>query len=401
MGCVYHRKGMLYLRFKDENGQPRRLSTGLRVGQEEEAREILQKVQAQLDASRNEREAMLSLREYAEQWVEDRRQRGLLCYKDDESRLRHHVFPVLGDTALEDVRPRDVRALVRDLRAAGTLAPRTVRHVYATLRTMYRDAEVDELVDSNPCILKKGELPGKTDKNPAWRAKAIFTRSEVERLLWDETNPTDRRTLYALMALAGLRFSEASALRWSDYEPGLQPLGRLLINKAYNTKFHREKSVKTERPRQVPVHPALARTLAEWKLSGWPQLFGRLPLPDDLIVPSRMGRHRQVNHALTKFHQDLERLDLRKRRQHDLRRTFISLLREDGARKDVVEWMSHGSRGDIIDQYTELPWKLLCEELGKLQISTTPGSRGEVVVLEAAGEGSGTPTATLSAEEAS
>jgi hypothetical protein len=34
---------------------------------------------------------------------------------------------------LDEVRPRHVRDLVLDLRKHGELAPRTVRHVYATL----------------------------------------------------------------------------------------------------------------------------------------------------------------------------------------------------------------------------------------------------------------------------
>jgi hypothetical protein len=55
--------------------------------------------------------------------------------------------------------------------------------------------------------------------------------------------------------------------------------------------------------REVPVHKLLARLLAEWKLRGWPELMGWKPGPDDLIVPSREGRHRNVNHTLKRFHQ--------------------------------------------------------------------------------------------------
>jgi integrase len=73
----------------------------------------------------------------------------------------------------------------------------------------------------------------------------------------------------------------------------------------------------------------------------------RTPEPDDLIIPSRLGRNRNVNHMLRRFHQDLARLGLRKRRQHDLRRTFISLCLADGARKDVLRWITHGPNGVV------------------------------------------------------
>ncbi len=119
----------------------------------------------------------------------------------------------------------------------------------------------------------------------------------------------------------------------------------------------------------MPVHPVLARLLAEWKRSGWPVMMLREPTADDLIVPSRRSSHRVKNHALLKFREDLTKLVMRWRRQHDLRRTFISLARADGARKDVLERVTHGSRGDIVDLYTELPWAVLCEEVAKIRLA--------------------------------
>ncbi|HEX2568853.1 MAG TPA: hypothetical protein VH877_04780, partial [Polyangia bacterium] len=102
-------------------------------------------------------------------------------------------------------------------------------------------------------------------------------------------------------------------------------------------------------------------------------MIGRAPAADDLIIPSRLGRNRSNGHGLKRFHEDLERIGLRRRRQHDLRRTFISLARADGARKDVLEHVTHGRPGGIMDLYTELPWPLLCEEVGKLRVARLAG----------------------------
>lgn len=60
---------------------------------------------------------------------------------------------------------------------------------------------------------------------------------------------------------------------------------------------------------------------------------------------------------LKKFHQDMVRLGLRPRRQHDLRRTFISLRLGDGASKDILRWITHAPEGDLIDDYTTLVWR--------------------------------------------
>jgi hypothetical protein len=50
-------------------------------------------------------------------------------------------------------------------------------------------------------------------------------------------------------------------------------------------------------------------------------------------------------------------------------RTFITLAQVDGARRDLLEAVTHGPRGDIVSVYTTFPWPALCEEVGKLKIS--------------------------------
>ena len=61
------------------------------------------------------------------------------------------------------------------------------------------------------------------------------------------------------------------------------------------------------------------------------------------------------------------------RRGHDLRRTFITLAQVDGARRDILETVSHGPRGDIMNIFTTLPWQALCGEVSKLKISLREG----------------------------
>ena len=86
------------------------------------------------------------------------------------------------------------------------------------------------------------------DKDPEWRATAVFTREEVEPLLLDTRLPEDRRLLYAFLFLTGMRIGEAVALRWNAWNASARPLGRLRVSRALHRKQRREKSVKTERP---------------------------------------------------------------------------------------------------------------------------------------------------------
>ena len=377
MGYLFRRGRRWWLGFHDEKGKLQQQSTGLDLGRKKEARQVLEKIEARIRAGielGEAEEGPVTVRRYERKWTEGRIAQALSSAQDEGTRLRLHAMPALGDLRLEEVRPRHVRDLIRSLRQNHKLAPRTVRHVYGALHVMFRDAVVDELIAVNPCILKRGELPKHIDKNPTWRAGAVFTRGELEQIISDDRVPEDRRVLYVLMAIAGLRFGEAAALRWRCYDPTLEPLGRLLVAASWSTTHRVEKATKTEQPRAVPVHPVLAKILAAWKLGGYAVMRGSPPGPDDLIVPALHGSFRSRHHALDHFHGDLDRLGLRRRRQHDLRRTMISLARADGAAKDILQTVTHGARGDIMDSYTTLPWANVCAEVAKLRVQIIDGN---------------------------
>lgn len=367
MGSIYRRGDKLWMQFKASDGTWRNLSTKYPVGKEREAKRLLALTEARILAGAK-LGGPVTVERYSKQWIEDRIARGIRSARDDESRFRRHIWPVLGALKLQEVRPRHLLELVRGLQAKGKLAPRSIRHVYAIVRALFHDAVAEELVEANPCVLKRFDLPKRIDKDPAWREGAIFDRGEIELLISDGRTPPDRRLLCALMSLAGLRFGEAAALTWNEYDDRCGPLGKLLVCKSYSVKTKEVKGVKTEVPRPVPVHPLLAELLAEWKREGWPTMMGRAPTATDLIVPSREGDHRSANHGLKKFHADLARLGLRRRRQHDLRATFITLAQVDGAQQEILEWITHGPRGNITNVYTRFPWAARCEQVAKLKI---------------------------------
>ena len=88
----------------------------------------------------------------------------------------------------------------------------------------------------------------------------------------------------------------------------------------------------------------------------------------DLIVPTRNMTMRESPESQEALLGDLQRLGLRPRRGHDLRRTLITLAQSDGADKHVLEAMTHGPRGDIVNLYTSFPWEVMCREMAKLKI---------------------------------
>ena len=118
-----------------------------------------------------------------------------------------------------------------------------------------------------------------------------------------------------------------------DAEGRLRYAGKLTSPRSYDSKRKRVKGTKTGVVHVMPVHPTLATVLAMWKATGWPTRMGRAPEPDDLIIPTINETHRDVRKALEEFHEDLERLGLRKRRHYDPRRTFIPSVSAAGLRR--------------------------------------------------------------------
>lgn len=305
---------------------------------------------------------------YAESWLKDRRARGVRTVRDDEGRINNHVIPVLGGLRMDEVKPRHLRDLVRALVAAKDIAPRTIINVYSVTGTMFRDAVVEEMLVASPCVLKRGELPGKTDKDPEWRVLATYESDEVRQLVTATAIPPERRVQYAMKALAGLRHGEAAGARWRHYDPTLKPLGRLVVTTSYNTG-----RTKTEVPRRVPVHPTLAKILDVWRAQHWERVYGHAPTVDDLIIPTRTMEPVDATDAGRAFIADLDRLELRttagqhrKRGGHDLRAWFITTAQEYGAHRDLLRIATHPGKGDVVSGYTRATWAALCAEVVKL-----------------------------------
>jgi len=371
VGSVYARGRSLWIGVVDPaTGKQRCMPSGFKVGEETLARQAMKKLEAQIAAQGWPREQDLgpmTVEKFSQQWIKKRKARGVGNVDNEDAHLRLHVVPRIGPMLMQEVRPRHLIGIIDEMRGAGNHAPRTILGVYGTMRLMFKAALIDEVITTNPAVLGKAHLPKKEDADAEWRPFAIYTRQELEALLSSDLIPPDRQMLYGLEGLAGERFGEAAGQRWRDYDAEAQPLGRLVVARSY------DKKTKTQRGREVPVHPVLAAMLAEWKLGGWIEMMGRQPSPDDLIVPSREGEMRSRHHSRNKLLEDLTRLGLRHRRSHDLRRTFITLARVDGARGDILEHVTHARRGDIINIYTSLPWAALCEEVAKLRIERRQG----------------------------
>jgi integrase len=222
-------------------------------------------------------------------------------------------------------------------------APRTIRNIYSTLRSLFTDLIDEDIVDDNPCDVQRKHLGPAGDMDPEWRASA------------------------RLGEVAGM-----CGRHWQTAEPS----SKLVAAHSYKN------ATKTDTPREVPVHPLLELVLQGWRERGFETTIGWAPRPDDPIVPSPRStggngahRHRKAGTMRTKnqvgkrFVRDLEILGIPHRRLHDARRTFISLAQADGAQREHLLPVTHSSRRSraAFDLYTTIPWSTRCEAVASFR----------------------------------
>ncbi len=375
MPSVFWKNSQYYARLKGEKvpGKWGNAPTG--ETDKAKAQKFAELAQAAIDKRNKVRAAGAdSLREFIRMWLSKRAEAGH-DWKKDRGRLQKHILPMLGDLALADITTALVADLVHNLRFKKKLANRTVRNVYSVLAAALRDAAFAGKIPVSPCILTDVHLGSVTDKDPEWRDGALFTREEAEHLLADPRIPLDRRIVYALGLLAGLRPGEGAALRWRHYQER-EHLDCLTVALSYSTSRSQTKRTKTESVRHVPVHPSLARLLVEWREQCWGAE------PDDLIVPlppdvkrtRRTGeRFRGWDYTGKKWREkDLPLLGWRARSVYDTKSTFITLAIEDGADPTIIrDRVTHTkAKRDAFSGYDRGPhWEATCREVAKLKLA--------------------------------
>lgn len=187
-GSVYARGRKLWVSFK-QHGEWRDKPTPFYVGQEAQARDLLDQMRRQLAAGEEIADdgAPITVKRYGTLWLHESGRP-----QDDDSHLRIHIFPALGAMVLAEVRPRHIKALLDTMAVKGR-APRTRRNVYSTLRSLFHSAQMKDLIVASPCILTDADYGTVEDGEKFDREKAVFTREEVGRLITDERVPLDRR----------------------------------------------------------------------------------------------------------------------------------------------------------------------------------------------------------------
>lgn len=251
-----------------------------------------------------------------------------------ETSLGRRILPDLGARRLDEIRRRDLQALVERLLREG-LDASTIRNTLMPLRAIYRRAVSRSEIAVNPTSgLELPAVRGRRDR--------IASPSEACALLAALTR--EDRALWATALYGGLRRGELMALRWEDVDLAA---GVIRVERAWDVKVGIIEPKSQAARRRVPIPAALRDHLLDHKLRA-----GR----DEGLVFGRT-RTNPFNHssvlrlALTAW----QRAVLQWIGLHEARHTFASLMIAAAVNaKALSTYLGHSSITITLDRYGHL-----------------------------------------------
>ena len=345
---------------------------------------------AQIEAAKHKRELQdkpaaapaLTLRQYFEKTVQPLWEGSLSrnTYLSYNGSFKVHILPALGDFALTDINRDRIKKFVAELRKK-TIATRkpdpeekpeprflskeTIRNIIAALRAAFTEAVEGNVVSSNPATRL-----GKFYKEaPDFREEIDpFTADEVSTLLQITHEHFGFENYVLLLTLfhCGLRAGEAAGLQWSD----LDQKNRTLLVRRQITRGKKGKP-KTRRKRAVDVSTVLLSELQKLKTARKTEYLalGKSEIPESIFLSpgdiewsegKQVGRKDRGHVDMDNFRNRVfwkacDKAKIRRRRVHDTRHTFASLLLSNGEPlKYVSAQLGHSSIRMTADVYGHL-----------------------------------------------
>lgn len=204
-----------------------------------------------------------TLAAYAARWLERRRpfvESGTLdAYRND---IPFRIVPTLGAKRLRDVTSETLEEAIIAMQlmkprrgsANATYTAKTINNTLTTLSVILGSAVNDGLLRANPARRQGGAGERRMRVRQDFREVAYLVPEEIPPYL-DACDP-DYRDLAEVLALGGLRISEALALEPRDIDADGQ-----MINVVRSLKDDAKGHLKDKTPRSVEIGPRLAERL--------------------------------------------------------------------------------------------------------------------------------------------
>ena len=280
----------------------------------------------------NKPKAGLLFKEFAEQWLEERKSHlKRSSYYDYKSILDLHLIPAFGKKRLGKVTEVDIENLIKNLKVS--LSNKRINNILVPLKTMYKTAYRRKDITTNP-IDGIGMLRvEKTEIRP-------LSMEEVRLFL--ENVDSHFRDYFEVAFFTGMRPSEQIALKWDNID-----FNRAKINVVDARVMGEESAPKTVASRRAidmlpPVKEALERQSEKTFLSS-PYVF-----------VSKKGNIVDIGNLRKRtWYPALKEAGLRRRIMYQTRHTFGTLMLSTGENPSwIARMMGHTNVDMLFKKYS-------------------------------------------------
>jgi integrase len=317
------------------------------------AMDVAKKIEARLtlgefDIEEGKKE-IPTFKEYSDLWLSSyiKPLRRSSTHERYQEVLKRHVYPVIGEIPLDQIRRANIRDLLLDLHRKG-LSRSTVSFMRNVISGPMAYAVDAELIPMNPTTGLIKSLHIEQDKG---EHVSPLTPEEVNLFL--KTCNEHFREYYPFFLCAfrtGMRLGELLALQWGDVD-----WNRKFIEVKRSYKLGCLSPTKTGKVRRVDMSDHLIETL-QGLLTVRKKEGLQIGLGEAVEgIFYRQGLPMEQNYIRRVFKRILQKAGLRDIRFHDVRHTFASLLLSDGTTPVYVkEQMGHSSIQMTVDIYGHL-----------------------------------------------
>jgi integrase len=298
----------------------------MRAKKDAEARADSERAAAAVQAARDAENAFKLV---AEEWLQHQHDRWAPATRAAvRASLEADVYPALGATPLQHIRPRDVVSVIKAIESRGV--GETAGRVLQRIRAVFRYALVHDRITTNPMVdLLPGELlrPRVVQHRPALAERDV--PGFLAALAAYEGDPTTKAALELLM-LTVLRPGELRGLRWDEVD---EAGGLLRIGAA---------RMKMRAPHVVPLSTQAAAILQRMQpISG----TGALVFPSP-FYPGKSLSENTLNSAIARM--GFKGIAT----AHGMRALFSTVANEHGHDPDIIErQLAHVERNDVRAAY--------------------------------------------------
>lgn len=257
----------------------------------------------------------ITVEEYSEKYLTYRDSeisaRTKAFYRDN---LRLHILPLIGEYQVDKVNVGLLKNVLLEARNKG-LGERSVQIVYTIMSLIFKEAYVDELIDSNPMDRIKRPKLKKTEKT-------IIDKDIFFKIL--EKADQQMRVILYIAWFTGLRESEIAVLKWSNID---MINNVLYVEKAYSRYDEGEiKEPKSDAGiRELPVSKELIDEIIT------------LPNSSIYLFPTLKRKFISGSGISHKFTDIAKELGLKGVTFHSIRHTHATLLTESDIKAKAVQ----------------------------------------------------------------